>query len=191
MITGRRVIFGQMKLRFARKDRDRRVVATVREKSGADAFAFPPVAFVGHDIDNEMHRFRESFQTGSNRIEARLELGKQTNELSWSEADRWMLDQEIDCLHSPEVGVEVLFSLGSKQLVQERGGGGTFGDRPENFWGGLSDAVIAQERLTERGRFPLMVGHRFFPLAPSGRSFLRPVRGNWSDRPRPIRRLRN
>ena len=53
---GRVVILGQAKFRRGRINRRGRIGAALGEEGGANAFAFPAVAAVGHDVDDEMDR---------------------------------------------------------------------------------------------------------------------------------------
>src|SRR6478609_7031745 len=77
----RTAIFRKMEFGFARKYRRRTLGATVGEKGRANAFAFSAMAFIGHDVDDEMHLVWIGFQARGDGVQTWLQFGQQTNEL--------------------------------------------------------------------------------------------------------------
>ena len=60
-----------------------------------------------------------------------------------------MFDQEIDNFQTPEVGLEVVFSLGLEQLVEKGSGGSALSDGLQEFRSHLGDAVIPQQAFAQ------------------------------------------
>ena len=88
------------------------------QKRRANAFARPAAAFVMNDVDGEMHLVGMRLQARGDRIETRLQFRQQVDEFLRRPFDRRMLDQKIDHLHAPEIGVEILFPLRFEQFVE-------------------------------------------------------------------------
>jgi len=65
-----------------------------------------------HDVDGEMHLLGMCFQARRDGIQARLQFRQGVHKFLRCPFYGWMLDQEVDDLHAPQVTVEIQFALG-------------------------------------------------------------------------------
>ncbi len=145
-------ILGQAEFRSGRKHWRGRIRTAIGQESGTDALPRPAVAAVFHDVDDEVNRAGVHLQARRDGVEPRLQFREKRDEFLRRKSYRRVFDKKIDHFQTPEVGLEVVFPFGLEQLLQERGGGGAFGDRLQEFRGHLRDAEIAHQSFAQRRR---------------------------------------
>src|SRR5438132_12370817 len=70
-----------------------------------------------------------------------------------------MLQEEVDYLHSPEINLQIVFMVGTKQFLEQWSGRGPLNDRFQELRSRRGDGVIAQQGLAQRRRFVLSRWH--------------------------------
>src|SRR5213075_139432 len=104
-------------LGHAGENRDGLTIAALSQKGRSHTLAKASVRFVTNDIDNEMDRLGKNSQTTRHRVKPRLQFRYQANELRRSKFGRMMLQAKIDDLHPPEINLEIVFMVGTKQFL--------------------------------------------------------------------------
>ena len=75
------------------------------------------IDFIDHDVDDEMHLVGKSAKTRGNRVKPRLQFCQQTDKFLCRKFYRRMFGEKVDHFHSPQIGVEVLFTVRRKQDI--------------------------------------------------------------------------
>src|SRR4029077_9122752 len=113
-------IIRQMKV-FGRAgiNRYRNVIRALSQKGRADALSNPAVTLVADHVDDEMDLVGISAKTGSDRIQARLQLRQQADKFCRGEFCRRMINKKIHYFHSPQIRFQVLLASRREQFAKE------------------------------------------------------------------------
>ena len=63
-----------------------------------------------------------------------------------------MLDEKINHFHAPEICLQILFAIGRQKITQRWRSVGPLGDGLQKLWCWLGDAIVAQQRFSQRCR---------------------------------------
>ena len=133
----------------------------VGEERRAHALARAAQRIVAHHAHAEMHLAGVRLRAGGNRVEPRLELAQQRDELHRRELRRRVRVEQVNDFAAPDEFPQVAARAG-RDVFQQLRVAGLFRQCLEQRLRDAGDFVVMHQRLAQRRLLAIAVGHRFF-----------------------------